>query len=93
MSDRIFGRPHHRRVSKQKASSGNSGTAGQRPPDIQPGSPKAGGTCFIATAAYGPRVVELRSFRDRYLRRPFGRRAIDVYEHFGPRSARFIEDS
>jgi uncharacterized repeat protein (TIGR01451 family) len=53
------------------------------------------GDCFIATAAYGsalePHVVELRQFRDRYLRRSeVGRALIGFYYRHSPPLARFI---
>jgi hypothetical protein len=57
----------------------------------------AGGGCFIATAAFGsymePNVKLLREFRDLYLltNRP-GRRFVEVYYHYGPLAADYIEE-
>lgn len=53
-----------------------------------------GGSCFVATAAYGdpghPDVVALRAFRDNHLvRYAAGRRFIRFYWVVGPRMARF----
>ncbi|WP_374301984.1 CFI-box-CTERM domain-containing protein [Paracoccus sp. (in: a-proteobacteria)] len=55
----------------------------------------AGGSCFVATAAYGdpwhPDVVALRAFRDTHLvRYKMGRRFIRFYWQVGPKLARVI---
>lgn len=57
-----------------------------------------GGGCFIATATMGnyshPVVLELRSFRDVYLKeRNWGRKFIEVYYKWGPYPASVIEKS
>lgn len=54
---------------------------------------ESGGSCFVATAAYGdpwhPDVVDLRSFRDLHLIRfRAGRRFVRLYWIIGPRLAR-----
>ncbi len=54
-----------------------------------------GGGCFIATAAFGTaderEVVELRAYRDRYLRqRGWGRLLVRIYERTSPPLARLI---
>lgn len=56
-----------------------------------------GGGCFIATAAWGtpldPHVVELRAFREEWLR-PYapGRALIAAYEHVSPPLAAWIAE-
>lgn len=54
-----------------------------------------GGTCFVATAAYGnpyhPDVAWLRAFRDQHLLpHPVGRRLLACYWVVGPRLARLV---
>lgn len=56
------------------------------------------GNCFIATAAYGsydsPMVIELREFRDIYLKRSWiGRKFIQLYYFTSPQIAYLIEGS
>lgn len=56
---------------------------------------KSGGTCFVATAAYGdpqhPDVVYLRNFRDQSLvRYEKGRAFISWYWRIGPNLARYV---
>ncbi len=56
-----------------------------------------GGTCFIATAAYGsyldPHVKVLRDFRDRYLiTNPFGKAFVMFYYKVSPNLANYIKE-
>jgi hypothetical protein len=60
------------------------------------GGSAAGGSCFVATAAYGsalhPYVGVLREFRDAYLlTHGPGKKFVDVYYEHGPKLAHFIE--
>jgi hypothetical protein len=55
----------------------------------------SGGTCFIATAAYGTPMAEetqiLREFRDEYLlTNPLGQDLVDLYYSVSPPLAQFI---
>ena len=61
------------------------------------GGGETGGFCFVATAAWGsplaPKVMILRSFRDRILlSTAFGRALVDTYYVEGPSLARLIRD-
>ena len=65
----------------------------ERPDDEEA---ETGGTCFVATCAYGnanhPDVAYLRLYRDRVLSQTaLGRRFIRFYYRFGPYLARWIE--
>lgn len=75
-------------------------TDGDGIPDHQDDDPQqpstAGGSCFVATAAYGdrlhPDVVTLRRFRDQVLvRYPAGRAFIRFYWIVGPQLAKFVQ--
>lgn len=64
--------------------------------DEQTKNESAGGSCFVATAAYGnrlhPDVVTLRNFRDHVLvRHPFGRVLIRLYWKAGPVMAKAVK--
>ncbi len=64
-------------------------------PEVAKGSSGGEGGCFVATAAMGdyehPHVLELRRFRDAYLRRRWwGRRFIATYGRLSPPLARII---
>lgn len=66
----------------------------EHPPEEKGEFDHGGGSCFVATAAYGdpghPDVVALRAFRDNHLvRYAVGRRFIRFYWVVGPRMARF----
>ncbi|MBW3243584.1 type I secretion protein [Epibacterium sp. DP7N7-1] len=63
--------------------------------DSDPDNEGDGGTCFVATAAYGdpyhPDVTWLREFRDKQLLpHPLGRVMLDLYWEVGPRMARIV---
>jgi hypothetical protein len=59
---------------------------------------KAGGFCFIATAAMGsydhPQVMELRNFRDEWiLTKNWGSSFVNWYYHYGAKAAKIIDKS
>jgi hypothetical protein len=71
----------------------------EEPPEEEPsdGDDTSGGTCFIATAAYGTPMAEeieiLREFRDRYLlTNPAGQAMVDFYYGVSPPVAEFINE-
>ncbi|MBM3605340.1 MAG: hypothetical protein FJX25_11465 [Alphaproteobacteria bacterium] len=71
---------------------GEPGTDDDDPQDRENGS---GGSCFVATAAYGdrmhPDVVTLRAFRDQILvRHRMGRGFVRAYWIIGPKLARLV---
>jgi prepilin-type N-terminal cleavage/methylation domain-containing protein len=81
----------------------NNGNFGGAPPPTAenppPGLPSSGGGggCFVATAAYGnpyhPMVLLLKQFRDQYLAKwPGGRALIQFYYKKGPYLAAMIHD-